>query len=96
MTTGEVPHCILLVSATDANAPSFYTYHGLEPLPGDPLRLFLLVKDMRRLLRPLKGPARREHAALELREQAPMIGHPHHRLSSINVTGPSLTSSTSM
>lgn len=44
----EVGVRALVVSATDQDAASFYEHHGLEPLPGDPLRLFLLVKDMHR------------------------------------------------
>jgi GNAT superfamily N-acetyltransferase len=40
----------LVVSATDEQAGAFYGHFGFDPLPGDPFRLFLLVKDMRRLL----------------------------------------------
>lgn len=40
----------LVVSATNPTAADFYARFGFEPLPGDPLRLFLLHKDMRRLL----------------------------------------------
>jgi GNAT superfamily N-acetyltransferase len=46
----EVGVRAMLVSATNQDAVDFYEHHGLQPLPGDPLRLFLLVKDMRRLL----------------------------------------------
>jgi GNAT superfamily N-acetyltransferase len=46
----EVGVRALVVSAIDEAAASFYEHYGLQPLPGDPLRLFLLVKEMRRLL----------------------------------------------
>lgn len=47
----EVGVRALLVSATNPAAAAFYEHFGFEPLPGDPLRLFLLHKDMRRLTR---------------------------------------------
>ena len=46
----EVGVRALLGGAIDDSAASFYERFGFEPLPGDPLRLFLLQKDMRRLL----------------------------------------------
>ena len=46
----EVGVRALLVAAIDTPAAAFYERFGFESLPGDPLRLFLLQKDMRRLL----------------------------------------------
>ncbi len=40
----------LVVSATSPSGRRLLRAVGFEPLPGDPLRLFLLHKDMRRLL----------------------------------------------
>jgi GNAT superfamily N-acetyltransferase len=48
--SAEVGVRALVVAAIDATAADFYERFGFEPLPGDPLRLFLLQKDMRRLL----------------------------------------------
>jgi GNAT superfamily N-acetyltransferase len=48
--SAEVGVRALIVAAIDASAADFYTRFGFEPLPGDPLRLFVLQKDMRRLL----------------------------------------------
>lgn len=38
---------VLVVHAIDDTARSFYERHGFEPSPGDPLRLQLLIKDLR-------------------------------------------------
>ena len=37
--------------AKDQDARNFYSRFGMEPLPGDPLSLFLLMKDVRATLR---------------------------------------------
>jgi GNAT superfamily N-acetyltransferase len=45
----------LLVHAKDEHARAFYTPYDFEPSPTDPDQLFLLVKDIRRMLRPTPG-----------------------------------------
>jgi GNAT superfamily N-acetyltransferase len=42
----------VLVHAKDDEARSFYRHYGFEPSPTDPLHLMLLMKDIRRSLRP--------------------------------------------
>lgn len=37
---------VLLVHAKDARAAAFYSHHGFEPSPVDPLTMMLLVKDI--------------------------------------------------
>ena len=47
------------VHAVDDNARQFYEYFGFVPSPTDPLHLFLLIKDIRRIAalgRPSLGP----------------------------------------
>lgn len=41
----------LVVDAKDAEVANFYSYFGMNPLPEDPLRLILLMKDVRSFLR---------------------------------------------
>lgn len=43
----EVGIRVLLVHAIDETAASFYTRHGFEPSPTDPLNLQMLMKDIR-------------------------------------------------
>ncbi|MBL9211441.1 MAG: GNAT family N-acetyltransferase [Opitutaceae bacterium] len=43
----------LLVHAKDTVAKAFYEHYDFEPLPGHPLHLCLLLKDARRLMRPM-------------------------------------------
>lgn len=38
---------VLLVHAIDGTARSFYERHGLEPSPGDPSNLQLLISELR-------------------------------------------------
>ena len=38
---------LMLVHAIDDSARAFYTRHGFEPSPTDPLNLQILIKDMR-------------------------------------------------
>jgi GNAT superfamily N-acetyltransferase len=38
---------VLLVHAIDEDARRFYTRHGFEPSPSDPLNLQMLMKDLR-------------------------------------------------
>lgn len=40
----------IIVDAKDAGAKSFYRRFGFEPFPGDPMRLALITKDIRRLI----------------------------------------------
>jgi GNAT superfamily N-acetyltransferase len=42
----------LVVHAKDENARLFYEHFGFVPSPSDPLHLYLLVKDIRRLAHP--------------------------------------------
>ena len=42
----------LLVHAKDELAKAFYQRYDFEPLPGHPLHLVLMLKDVRRLLQP--------------------------------------------
>jgi GNAT superfamily N-acetyltransferase len=37
----------IMVQAKDDRARAFYERFGFEPLPGDPWRLFLLMKDVK-------------------------------------------------
>lgn len=41
----------LVVHAKDENSVSFYSRYGFIPSPTDPLHLFMLVKDIRRIMR---------------------------------------------
>jgi N-acetylglutamate synthase-like GNAT family acetyltransferase len=43
----EVGIRVLLVHAIDQSAASFYTRHGFEPSPTDPLNMQMLAKDVR-------------------------------------------------
>lgn len=40
----------LLVHAKDNNAIQFYTHFNFDPSPSDPYHLFLLIKDIRRII----------------------------------------------
>jgi predicted N-acetyltransferase YhbS len=40
----------VVVDALDERAAAFYRHHGFEPLPGEPLRLFLPLRRIARLL----------------------------------------------
>lgn len=42
----------MLVHAKDENARQFYEYFGFAPSPTDPLHLFLLLKDARKMVGP--------------------------------------------
>jgi len=45
----------VMVHAKDEDASAFYRRFGFEPSPGDPLRLFLLMKDIKASLGALGG-----------------------------------------
>ena len=49
-TAGQVGCRGLLVDAKDDSAAAFYRHHGLTPLPGNSHRLFVLTKDIARLI----------------------------------------------
>jgi len=44
----------LLVHAKDDAARTWYLHWGFEPSPTDPYHLFLLIKDLRKLVTPQK------------------------------------------
>lgn len=52
--SGEIGARAVLVHAKDDEARAFYEHFDFEPSPADPLHLFLLMKDVRRLI----GPSR--------------------------------------
>jgi len=47
----EIGARAVLVHAKDAEAKAFYRHFDFEPSPSDPLHLFLLMKDLRAILR---------------------------------------------
>jgi GNAT superfamily N-acetyltransferase len=49
---GEIGIRVLLIHAKDQQARRFYEQFDVEPSPVDELQLFLLMKDLRRALRP--------------------------------------------